>query len=255
MRAPAQKNIEYYPCCPGVPYADVTFNLTLRRKTLYYTTTLIIPCVSINMVTMVAFYVPSESAQKVSIAISILLSLSMFQMLLMDMVPATSLTVPILGRYLLFTNIIVTVSVFFSVVVKNMGCRTHSTYGLHPKLRKSLLHTIPRLLLMRPPRIDNLYSENNRSRWESCEQEHTDLSEYANPYKEKFNPIFKQDNPRSLSTSFIGLDVANLDIEEFCRSCTRKQHSQYPPNVIKALEGAMFIAKHMSDQDESVRVR
>jgi nicotinic acetylcholine receptor, invertebrate len=47
LSVPAQKNIKYYECCPD-PYYDIYFNITIRRKTLFYTVNLIIPCVNIS---------------------------------------------------------------------------------------------------------------------------------------------------------------------------------------------------------------
>ena len=35
LMVPAKYNEEYYECCPE-PYPDITFNLTMRRKTLFY---------------------------------------------------------------------------------------------------------------------------------------------------------------------------------------------------------------------------
>ena len=43
MSVSAKKNIIKYPCCDE-PYPDVSFYITLRRKTLFYTINLIIPC-------------------------------------------------------------------------------------------------------------------------------------------------------------------------------------------------------------------
>lgn len=51
LEVPARKNEEYYPCCTE-PYADITFNLKMRRKTLFYTVNLIIPCVGITFLTV-----------------------------------------------------------------------------------------------------------------------------------------------------------------------------------------------------------
>lgn len=36
LEVPASRNEEYYPCCPE-PFSDITFKLTMRRKTLFYT--------------------------------------------------------------------------------------------------------------------------------------------------------------------------------------------------------------------------
>lgn len=46
--------------------ADITFKLTMRRKTLFYTVNLIIPCVGLTFLTVLVFYLPSDSGEKVS---------------------------------------------------------------------------------------------------------------------------------------------------------------------------------------------
>lgn len=48
MHVPAQRNEKYYSCCGDTPFPDIFFNITLRRKTLFYTVNLIIPCVGIS---------------------------------------------------------------------------------------------------------------------------------------------------------------------------------------------------------------
>ena len=47
--------------------ADITFYMKLRRKTLFYTVNLIIPCVGISFLTVLVFYLPSDSGEKVKI--------------------------------------------------------------------------------------------------------------------------------------------------------------------------------------------
>ena len=44
---------------------DITFILTMRRKTLFYTVNLIIPCVGISFLTVLVFYLPADSGEKV----------------------------------------------------------------------------------------------------------------------------------------------------------------------------------------------
>ncbi len=65
LSVPAQKHRVLYPCCE-YDFIDITFNLTLRRKTLFYTINLLIPCISINALTILGFYMPSDSGEKVS---------------------------------------------------------------------------------------------------------------------------------------------------------------------------------------------
>lgn len=66
MRVPARRNVIKYSCCPEV-YLDITYNITMRRKTLFYTINLIIPCVGISCLSILVFYLPSDSGEKVSL--------------------------------------------------------------------------------------------------------------------------------------------------------------------------------------------
>jgi len=62
LGVPAKKNEKYYTCC-SEPYPDITFNITIRRKTLFHTVNLIIPCIAITFLTVLVFYLPSDSGQ------------------------------------------------------------------------------------------------------------------------------------------------------------------------------------------------
>jgi len=122
LKVPAVRNEKFYSCCEE-PYPDIIFNITIRRKTLFYTVNLIIPCVGISMLSVLVFYLPSDSGEKISLCISILLSLTVFFLLLVEIIPPTSLTVPLLGKYLLFTMMLVTLSVVVTIAVLNVNFR------------------------------------------------------------------------------------------------------------------------------------
>ncbi|XP_054716348.1 acetylcholine receptor subunit alpha-like isoform X2 [Uloborus diversus] len=150
LDVPAVRHEKFYTCCEE-PYIDITFNISMRRKTLFYTVNLIIPCMGISFLTVLVFYLPSDSGEKVSLSISILLSLTVFFLLLAEIIPPTSLVVPLLGKYLLFTMILVTLSICVTVVVLNVHFRTPSTHKMAPWVKRVFLHLLPRLLLMRRP--------------------------------------------------------------------------------------------------------
>ena len=67
LEVPAVRNVKWYTCC-SEPYLDITFNVTMRRKTLFYTVNLIIPCMGISFLTVLVFYLPSDSGEKVSLS-------------------------------------------------------------------------------------------------------------------------------------------------------------------------------------------
>lgn len=60
LSIPAVRRERYYPCCTN-PVPELTFNITIRRRTLFYTVNLIIPCVGICFLTVLVFYLPSDS--------------------------------------------------------------------------------------------------------------------------------------------------------------------------------------------------
>ena len=119
---------------------DIFFNMTIRRKTLFYTVNLIIPCVGISGLSVLVFYLPADSGEKVALCISILLSQTMFFVLISEIIPSTSLAVPLLGKYLLFTMFLVGLSVLITIVILNMHYRKPSTHKMAPWVRRIFIH-------------------------------------------------------------------------------------------------------------------
>ncbi|XP_003699383.2 nicotinic acetylcholine receptor alpha4 [Megachile rotundata] len=150
LEVPAVRNEKFYTCCDE-PYLDITFNITMRRKTLFYTVNIIIPCMGISFLTVLTFYLPSDSGEKVTLSISILISLHVFFLLVVEIIPPTSLVVPLLGKYLIFAMILVSISICVTVVVLNVHFRSPQTHKMAPWVKRVFIHILPRLLAMRRP--------------------------------------------------------------------------------------------------------
>ncbi|GAB1606059.1 acetylcholine receptor subunit alpha-like 1 [Argonauta hians] len=150
----ARRRVISYPCCP-VAYIDIRFNLLLRRKPLFYTLNLIAPCVSISLLTVMVFYLPSVSGEKITLSISVLLALSVFFLLLADIIPPTSLVIPLIGKYLMFTMFMVTASIFLTVYVLNINYRKPTTHIMSNKVRYYMLEKLPPYLWMKRPDIND----------------------------------------------------------------------------------------------------
>lgn len=210
----ARKNIFYYPCCPE-PYPDVTFYIRLRRKTLFYNINLVIPCICITMLTIYEFYLPSDCGEKISLCISLLLSLSLFQLLLMEIIPPTSLKVPLIGKYILFTTFLVTLSVLTSVLILNINYRQEATHDMPKWIKRIFVEILPKYLLLERPKQEEDEDEKD------FEWAHSDLSNYENPYKKKFRPLNKERSTDNMfmnlnyQTTFIG--VENEHVADFCQ--------------------------------------
>jgi hypothetical protein len=63
----------------------------MQRKSLFCIVHLIVPCVNISVLAVFVFLVPSDSRKKIRLSISILVSLLVFYLLLIELIPSTSL--------------------------------------------------------------------------------------------------------------------------------------------------------------------
>nr|XP_055076337.1 cholinergic receptor, nicotinic, alpha 11 [Misgurnus anguillicaudatus] len=113
---PGTRNELYYDCCKE-PFPDVTFVVTIRRRTLYYALNLLVPCVLLSSMTLLIFLLPADSGEKISLGITVLLSLTVFMLLVAEIMPATSDSIPLIGQYFASIMIIVGMSVIATVVV------------------------------------------------------------------------------------------------------------------------------------------
>lgn len=160
----AQKNVKYYACCVE-PYIDIYFNITIRRKTLFYLVNLIIPCVNISFLSILVFYLPSSSGEKIALGIYVLVALLVFYLLLIELIPATSLVIPLLGKYLLFTLILVTLSIFLTICILNIHHRKPSTHKMPKWVHRLLVEVLPKYLMIeRPKLVENLKAKNKREK-------------------------------------------------------------------------------------------
>lgn len=150
MSCRAEWHSNIYPCCED-PYIDVTVNVVIRRKTLYFMINLIIPCVCIAALTSSVFYLPADSGEKVTLCISVLLSLTVFFLLLSDIIPPTSLVTPLMGKYLMFVLIMVSMSIALTIVQLNIHFRSPTTHTMPEWMRVVFLKHVPKLLRMKRP--------------------------------------------------------------------------------------------------------
>ncbi|XP_067006550.1 acetylcholine receptor subunit alpha-like isoform X1 [Anabrus simplex] len=280
LEVPAVRNEKYYTCCDE-PYLDITFNITMRRKTLFYTVNLIIPCMGISFLTVLVFYLPSDSGEKVSLSISILLSLTVFFLLLAEIIPPTSLVVPLLGKFVLFTMILDTFSICVTVVVLNVHFRSPQTHIMAPWVRRVFIHILPRLLVMRRPQyqIDkrSLAGSSHRIMVRTCNglelRDPTLLAESSaselvdsTHTTELFPRLDSRDDfaPRELEAAGLGggcrihgtPPLPPLCAEEGVpEDCRRLHHWHNCPELHKAIDGVKFIADHTKREEDSTRVK
>ena len=95
---PAIRNVEYYSCC-AEPYVDVTYSIVIRRKPMFFTYNLVFPCVLLMGIGILVFCLPPESGEKVSLGVTVLLAMTVYQLLIAEAIPPTSEVIPLIGQY------------------------------------------------------------------------------------------------------------------------------------------------------------
>ena len=262
LAVPAKKYEKYYPCC-SEPYPDIKFNITIRRKTLFYTVNLILPCVAICSVTLLVFYIPANSGEKITMGITILNSLNIFLLLVAEINPPTSLATPLIGKYLLFTMVLVTCSIIVTVFVLNIHFRSPSTHVMSPWIRELFLNVLPRLLLMRRPQTP-------RERATKVAVRTCDGVEIRETFGEesRYHRDYGMDS--GSRGAYVNMGASGGGVSRFGPSCTTtaedymgamgysdtepRRRSNLPPTVMQAMVGVSFIADHLRQQDEFNKV-
>uniref|UniRef100_A0AC34QLB3 Uncharacterized protein n=1 Tax=Panagrolaimus sp. JU765 TaxID=591449 RepID=A0AC34QLB3_9BILA len=148
---------KFYDCCPE-PYPDLTFYLHMQRRTLYYGFNLIMPCILTTTMSLLTFTLPPEAGEKITLQITVLLSICFFLGILAEMSPPTSEAVPLLGIFFSCCMVVVTASTVSTVYVLNLHYRTPETHEMGVKTRTILLYWLPYLLRMERPGVHLTWS-------------------------------------------------------------------------------------------------
>ncbi|XP_066271920.1 neuronal acetylcholine receptor subunit beta-4-like isoform X1 [Branchiostoma lanceolatum] len=126
----------------------VIFDFIIQRKPLFYIINLIIPCILVSSLSILVFYLPSDCGEKIGLNMAVLLAMTVFLLLIADIIPSTSLAVPLIGKYLIFTMIFVTMTTVATTMVLNVHHRTASTHEMPAWIRFVFIDVLPGVLRM-----------------------------------------------------------------------------------------------------------
>ncbi|GCC27219.1 hypothetical protein chiPu_0005644 [Chiloscyllium punctatum] len=208
------KHWVYYTCCPNTPYLDITYHFIMQRLPLYFVVNVIIPCLLFSFLTGLVFYLPTDSGEKMTLSISVLLSLTVFLLVIVELIPSTSSAVPLIGKYMLFTMIFVISSIIITVIVINTHHRSPSTHTMPQWVRKVFIDTIPNIMF---------FSTMKRTKKEKQEKS-----------------IFPED-----------IDISDISGKQATGNITFQTPLTKNPDVKSAIEGIKYIAEHMKSDQES----
>ncbi|MBN3308932.1 ACHB4 protein, partial [Amia calva] len=240
-------------------YVDLTYDFIIKRKPLFYTINLIIPCVLITSLAILVFYLPSDCGEKMTLCISVLLALTVFLLLISKIVPPTSLDVPLIGKYLMFTMVLVTFSIITSVCVLNVHHRSPSTHTMPPWVKVVFLVKLPGLLFMKRPQNN---SARHRLRQQQLRARKAALgfpppSIYLSSASSSSSPGHFYKNATSFLNPAKKSELRIPDLHDgFSQPQDFRQRNtaSYGPEVQEAVAGVRFVADHMRGDDDDQNV-
>ncbi len=141
-------------------FVELRFQVTVRRHVNYYLANMVLPLIGLSYLSILVFYLPADSGEKITLCISLLSSQIMFLILMIDNIPVTSLAIPLLGKVIIFNMLIVFCSIVCTIIILNVHHRKPSTHAL-PKWVKKLPHNrvLKILLLLKTPEMDEATSK------------------------------------------------------------------------------------------------
>ncbi|CAJ0569485.1 unnamed protein product, partial [Mesorhabditis spiculigera] len=132
--------------------SQIEFQIRIRRKTLFYTVVLIIPTVLMAFLSMAVFFLPTDSTEKMTLTISVLLSIVVFLLLVSKILPPTSSTIPLMAKYLLLTFVLNVITILVTVIIINVYFRGPHTHRMPFWVRWFFMEILPHFICMKPPK-------------------------------------------------------------------------------------------------------
>ncbi|RLV98066.1 hypothetical protein DV515_00011150 [Chloebia gouldiae] len=271
---PGKRNEMYYECCKE-PYPDVTYTITMRRRTLYYGLNLLIPCVLISGLALLVFLLPADSGEKISLGITVLLSLTVFMLLVAEIMPATSDSVPLIVTFTkspekwsslletqYFASIMVIVGLSVVVTVLVLQFHHHDPQaGKMPKwVRVILLNWCAWFLRMKKPgeSIKPLSCKYSYSK-QQLSVNSLDVNALPGHQPGNGNSIYSYrgaESPRCPQHNDLGSTGGKVTcpLAEDVELVQKKALMDALPVMVKILEEVQFIAMRFRRQDEGEEV-
>lgn len=143
-------------------------------------------------------FLKGDCGEKLTLSISIFVALQVFYLLLIDLIPPTSLTISLLGTYLFFTLVLVNASIFITIITLNIHWRHPNTHHMPNWVKRWFFQIIPPFIFMAKPHIANaiLQKEEDPDKEGSIDNGNNNLNRLNNYLKtisiDKYPPIIQQ---------------------------------------------------------------
>ncbi|XP_071370891.1 acetylcholine receptor subunit delta-like, partial [Centroberyx affinis] len=181
--------------------------------------------------------------EKMTLSISVLLAQSVFLLLISQRLPETSMSIPLIVKYLMFIMVLVTVVVLNCVVVLNLHFRTPSTHVMTDWTKKFFLERLPRFLRMSRPAEAEPHWEGALPRRSSSVGYIAQAEEYYS-IKSRSELMFEKQSERH------GLTKRPTPAAVVKPQADGGETEQLYAEIKPAVDGANYIIKHMHNKND-----
>ena len=119
---PGRQNVVYFPCCPGVPFTRVQYDIRVTRKTVFYLIDFFFPSLILIILLFMSFTLPPECGERMTLSISLLLAFVLHLLHVSDHIPKTSDAVPMITKLLNVSIALSAVTLVSSAVAIKWSC-------------------------------------------------------------------------------------------------------------------------------------
>ncbi|XP_070540094.1 neuronal acetylcholine receptor subunit beta-4-like isoform X2 [Ptychodera flava] len=124
-------------------WTTIEFTLHLNRKPLYYIVNIIPSSVMQALLTLCVFFLPCDAGEKLSFSVSIFIATSIFIVMILDITPVTSESIPLILELLYFNTGIIAVSIAISIFILRVHHRSENDLAMNSTTRRIFLQILP----------------------------------------------------------------------------------------------------------------
>ncbi|KAF6024763.1 CHRNB4 [Bugula neritina] len=161
LKTSIDREVQFYPEL-NMSYTLIDITIKLKRKALYYTLNILIPCILLNALGIGLFILPADSGEKVSFGLGILLTVFVFAILVNENIPKTSDYTPVMGIYLVIIMSMISFSLFIAIVIENLHHRRPKLKPVPKWVRFLFLGRFPKWLGIELPKLPLFTSFSNQ---------------------------------------------------------------------------------------------
>ncbi len=124
LKTSTSLSLQTYSCC-SEPFSQIEYSFKLKRRPNFFLLYLILPCVAIIILSLLTFVIPPEAGERIGFGVTVILSFSVYLIVIADKLPEKSDASPLLGVLYVLVFYILVFSFVISTINARMFYNTH----------------------------------------------------------------------------------------------------------------------------------